>query len=272
MTTTTIERIIGKIDNDFNPDNSDWIPRVSAWVIDALMQIKVLRQNKVHLKLPVKGNIAYSDCELDANHIKVYDDKGCVIEEAEYSKCSECPSKGGKQETDISPTTTLATNPNYNPTPDNVISVETTHFDNIMVHETFAVINEINPNYNRNYVLTDKHHIELNFNTKYIVVRIKIIETYYSEHYDCRLPVIPNNGLLIEALTQYCMYKMLTRGYKHPVMNLTSPNAAINPYENWTLLKDKAYTSVINDLQGFINDKNYWRSAFYIASYDPLDI
>ena len=26
--TTNIERIIAKIDNDFNPDNSDWIPNV----------------------------------------------------------------------------------------------------------------------------------------------------------------------------------------------------------------------------------------------------
>lgn len=272
MTTTTIERIIGKIDNDFNPDNADWVPRVSAWVIDALMQIKVLKNKEAYLRLPVKGNIAYSDCELDVNHIKVYDDKGCEVNEAETNVCNDCHSTGKPQETSITPTTTLAVNPNANNVPDNVITVETTHFDNVMVHETFAVVNENNPKYNRNYVLTDKHHIELNFNTKYIVIKIEVIETYYSEHYDCKLPVIPNNGLLIEALTQYCMYKMLTRGYKHPVMNLTSASPSINPYYNWIALKDRAYTSVINDIQGFLNDKNYWRSAFYIASYDPLDI
>lgn len=37
-----IERLIGKIDNDFNPDNSDWIPRVGAWVIDGLSQLKCI--------------------------------------------------------------------------------------------------------------------------------------------------------------------------------------------------------------------------------------
>ena len=33
---TSVERIIAKIDNDFNPDGSDWIPRVIAWTIDAM--------------------------------------------------------------------------------------------------------------------------------------------------------------------------------------------------------------------------------------------
>lgn len=32
-----------KIDNDFNPDNSDWIARVPAWCFDAMSQLKVLR-------------------------------------------------------------------------------------------------------------------------------------------------------------------------------------------------------------------------------------
>ena len=37
-----LQRLIGKIDNDFNIDNSDWIPRVGAWVTDALSQMKLL--------------------------------------------------------------------------------------------------------------------------------------------------------------------------------------------------------------------------------------
>ena len=41
-TNTNVERIIAKIDNDFNPDTSDWIPRVAAWSIDAMSQLKVL--------------------------------------------------------------------------------------------------------------------------------------------------------------------------------------------------------------------------------------
>ena len=34
--TITIEHIIGKLDNDFNPDGSDWIPRVPAWCLSLI--------------------------------------------------------------------------------------------------------------------------------------------------------------------------------------------------------------------------------------------
>ena len=51
---TNIDRIIAKIDNDFNPDNSDWIPRVGAWVIDAMSQIDALKTIKKRRKLNVK--------------------------------------------------------------------------------------------------------------------------------------------------------------------------------------------------------------------------
>lgn len=37
-----LDRLIGKVDNDFNISESDWIPRVAAWTIDALSQMKLL--------------------------------------------------------------------------------------------------------------------------------------------------------------------------------------------------------------------------------------
>lgn len=43
---TNLEHIIAKIENDFNPDNSDWIPRVAAWTIDAMAQLKVFNTIK----------------------------------------------------------------------------------------------------------------------------------------------------------------------------------------------------------------------------------
>ena len=35
-----LQRIIAKVDNDFNIDQSDWIPRVAAWTIDAMSILK----------------------------------------------------------------------------------------------------------------------------------------------------------------------------------------------------------------------------------------
>ena len=79
---TTVERIIAKIDNDFNPNNSDWIPRVAAWCIDAMQQLDVLLTEKVRKKLTVKGGIAMSDCCLKGLDIKVFDKNGCEIPKA----------------------------------------------------------------------------------------------------------------------------------------------------------------------------------------------
>ena len=41
-----IEHIIAKLDNDFNLDNSDWIPRIAVWTIEAMSQLKCLATEK----------------------------------------------------------------------------------------------------------------------------------------------------------------------------------------------------------------------------------
>ena len=70
MEYTNVERIIAKIDNDFNPNNSDWIPRVGAWVHDALSQLQVNQYETVSKKLQVTNGIVRSCNELP-NDIKV---------------------------------------------------------------------------------------------------------------------------------------------------------------------------------------------------------
>ena len=86
---TTVDRIIAKIDNDFNPNNSDWIPRVGAWVHDALMQLDCFVTEEVKKKLTVKDRIARSDCELGEN-IKLYDSNGCEIKELDDNNTGSC--------------------------------------------------------------------------------------------------------------------------------------------------------------------------------------
>ena len=53
-----LQRLIGKIDNDFNISESDWIPRVAAWTIDALSQMQVLPMERKRRKLEVSNRIA----------------------------------------------------------------------------------------------------------------------------------------------------------------------------------------------------------------------
>ena len=74
--TTNIERIIAKIDNDFNPDNSDWIPRVGVWTLEVMGQLNILNTERAKVQLPVKERIAISACPIANANIKVYDNKG----------------------------------------------------------------------------------------------------------------------------------------------------------------------------------------------------
>ena len=82
------------------------------------------------------------------------------------------------------------------------------------------------------------------------------------------MPKIPNNGKLIEAITYYCIYKMLLRGYKHPVLNLAASQYGTNPYYIWMNTKEEARRSVINE--GTNEDlTELWRSAFFIKTFNP---
>ena len=69
----TLHRLIGKIDNDFNISESDWIPRVAAWVTDALSQMKVLPMERKRRTLEVVEKVATFPCELNAKELKVFD-------------------------------------------------------------------------------------------------------------------------------------------------------------------------------------------------------
>ena len=75
-------RIVGKVDNDFNISESDWIPRAAAWIIDALSQMKCLPTELKTRKVEVSGRIAIFPCQLDTSELKVYDHNGCEIKEA----------------------------------------------------------------------------------------------------------------------------------------------------------------------------------------------
>lgn len=268
-----MERIIAKIDNDFNPDNSDWIPRVAAWTIDVLQMLDVLQTEKKRRKLVVKGRIAYSDCPLDTDDMKVYDSNGCEIEEAGKGLSCCSPFTGDESTAEASNLIELSKTMAYDESGADTVSdysvfTETTKNSSVMTHDVTNY--KFGKGNTRNYVVLDNKKLELNFDTNYVVVETNEVKTCRSEVFGCDIPVIPNNGLLIECIVAWCMYKMLCRGFKHPVMNLTSIQPFNNPYVAYTQLKDKAKASVINNMQGDINDGGLWRSNFYIETFNPF--
>ena len=274
---TNVERIIAKIDNDFNPDNSDWIPRVGAWCIDAMSQINALRTKTKQIKLSVKDRIAYSECPINNQNIKVYDNNKCKLKEADASDCCNIsPSTGefASETSDsiaaVTPNTIDVVQTNNPITPNRVVAetINDKYPNRYNIHHTVIGENSVK---NRNYVIVDCNKIELNFDTNYIYIETEVVETNYSDLYNCELPVIPNNGLLIEAIAYYCMYKMLCRGYKHHVFNLNASQYGTNPYYEWTRLKDQAKRSVINDaIDNNIDDSSsLFRSSLFIDTFNP---
>lgn len=263
---TNLERIIAKIENDFNPDNSDWIPRVAAWTIDAMAQLKVFNTIKKQRTLSVNDRIAINPCPITEQGLVVYDSNGCKIDKLTSNRRACCSSFTGDKQKAISDTVSVNINDNakYAPT-------EIAEYTNSPKFEDRHNIKDILPydSVNRNYIIIGDNKIELSFDTDKIVIENDELETYYSDYFKCDVPTIPDNGLLIEAISAYCVYKMLLRGYKHPVLTLQGNNPAINPYVNWITLQPKVKTSIILDKQKSSINTNAWRSYFYNFTFIP---
>ena len=107
---TNLERIIAKIENDFNPDNSDWIPRVAAWTIDAMAQLKVFNTIKKQRTLSVNERIAISPCPISEQGFAVYDSNGCKINKLDSKNNRCCSSFTGENQKAISDTVSININ------------------------------------------------------------------------------------------------------------------------------------------------------------------
>ena len=199
-----LSRLIGKIDNDFNISESDWIPRVAAWTIDALSQMQVLPMERKRRKLEVSNRVAQFPCIINAKELKVYDKHGCEIMELNNDNSCGC-SKSSKT------------------MPQEITVIDDTNKTGINFM-TVGVISGSNGNHN--FVL-DGNNIELNFDADEIEVESYETATYFDEYYQCQVPYIYDNGLLLEALAWYCLFKYLSRGSKHPVYSLSSPNQVL---------------------------------------------
>ena len=236
-------RIVGKIDNDFNISESDWIPRVAAWVIDALSQMKVLPMERKRRLLEVSERIAQFPCTLNAEGIRVFEKCGCEIPRL----------RGGKIEG-------LDGNLKTTDAPDEIAIIDTTNKSGV----NFMQVGRVVDSKGRNFVL-DGDNIELNFDTDSIVVESLEVATYHDDYYDCDVPYIYDEGTLLEALCWYCMFKYLSRGSKHPVYDLKSNSPTTNPYLQWSYFRPRAMAAVKIKL----NEDEGWRNFFYNSTFTP---
>ena len=243
----SIQRLVGKIDNDFNISESDWIPRVAAWAIDALSQMKILPMEKKRRKLEVNERIAQFPCEITATELKVFDKYGNEIKDGSKDKCdckvNNISSTGGVENT-----------------------IGLTDNNGKDWASSTTLINISNNDCSHKFYL-QCNSIELNFDTDEIEVESYEVATYHDDYFDCDVPYIYDNGVLLEALAWYVLFKYLSRGSSHPVYSLNSQNSYTNPFIQWSTLKPKAKVSVLNDMAN--NGDDGWNNFFYNSTFLP---
>lgn len=237
-----LQRLIAKIDNDFNISESDWIPRVAAWTIDALSQMQVLPMERKRRKLEVSNRIAQFPCTINAKELKVFDKNGCEIPELNSNNSCGC-------------------NSSRKSIPQEIAIIDDTNKTGI----NFMQVGRVVSSNSHNFVL-DGNNIELNFDTNEIEVETYETATYFDDYYQCDVPYIYDDGLLLEALAWYVMFKYLSRGSKHTVYSLTTNNQYLNPFVQWQLLKPKATASVKIALK---KDNEGWNNFFYNSTFLP---
>ena len=234
-----LQRLVGKIDNDFNISESDWIPRVAAWTIDALAQMKVLPMERKRRTLEVSDRIAQFPCTLNGKDIVVYDSNGNKIDEFDGDRSCCCQKK----------------------TVNNQIAViDDTNKTGVNFMRVANVVDARN-----RWFLVDGNNIELNFDDTTIDVESYEIVTYHDDYYDCEVPYIYDDGLLLEALAWYCLFKYLSRGGKHPVYDLKSNSPVTNPWIQWNTLRPKAAASV----KAQLGKAEGWNNFFYNSTFLP---
>ena len=238
-----LARLVGKIDNDFNISESDWIPRVAAWTIDALSQMQVLPMERKRRTLEVSDRIAQFPCKINATELKVYDKNGCEIRNLRDDNSCGCSSI-------------------RKAIPQEIAIIDDTNKTGI---NFMKVGNIVNANIDRNFVL-DGNSIELNFDADTIDVETFETATYFDDYYQCEVPYIYDNGLLLEALSWYVLFKYLSRGSKHPVYSLTSNNQITNPFIQWNVLRPKAAAAVKIAIS---RSTDGWNNFFYNSTFRP---
>ena len=239
----SVESILARLDNNFNISESDYIPRVAAWCIDAMNQMKCLKYEERSSTSPVEERRAIMPHCAIANLVRIFDGQGCEILKAKKSNCCNTYSRR------------------------EIFQLDKDKYDATKSKRTVE-INTINYT-GRNYISLPNNMVEFNFDIDSVTFKYLTVKTYFSDTYNCDLPYIPNNGKLVEALVWYCMYMILLRGQSHPVFSLKG-QLPTNPYLMWEKSRAAAITSVIIDNQeenGEIGDG--WNSFFYNSTFKP---
>ena len=225
--------IIERITDNYNIQSEDYISKVSSWIFAALRKIGIRQQFitntiigeftdgkfmlplNVHSVYDVAVNghpIDYNFSNLNRNQIKLGTTTMPII------------SFDGKQ-------FNYTENNPYVPTNDNIVNESVYSYESVFGNRYVGrdCTNRIDKLSHIRYNIQNGWIHLSNIDKGNITVLCSEIPYIFDEQLDILFPVIPDNEDLIECLTQYCLWFILMRGYKHPVLSLTANNKFINP-------------------------------------------
>jgi len=94
------------------------------------------------------------------------------------------------------------------------------------------------------YELNKRGYIISSAETGTMRIHYKKLPTVFDDELKHEVPLIPDNEKVLFACEWYVLYRILVRGYKHPVFNLANNNPELNPAKQWRLWASKASNSI----------------------------
>ncbi len=255
--------IVARISEDYNINYSDYINRVPQWVHQALNELNV--------------KIAFIPTNID---IPIVDRIGILPKDIKVMLGVECD--GVRLRRIDGTSRKLGTELNYNDAivmtniatsiygTDTSISndgVITTTPDKIRTFNNETIIEApISQQYD--YLLLPNGKIEVNKDCDNITVYYMQYPIQFDDVFGFEAPMIPDNEPTKVALTWYVLSKILMRGYKHPILQLSHRDVEFDPYKQWDVWKTKARNN-LSDGDSERNDiiSRIWNSYFYLSTF-----
>lgn len=191
--------LIREIYDDYNIASDDFVSRAPAWIYNALDELNFVQ---AYVEKSTSLNVEEYRCKLPDDFKGLID---IIIEDKKIPLRSPHDNTFESKFKDIE----TKDESNHNTTDKSFESIS---------HNKHNVEYYISNNW-----------IHTNIENATIYLKYKAIPSELDDNLQMYFPLIYNEGLLRRYIKLYIIRQILLRGYKHPVLNLTSNNYVINP-------------------------------------------
>lgn len=255
------DEVISRLDNDFNVNTGDWVPRIPQWIYQCLsdLNIRLGLIPKAHIATVVNFQahipedleqmigVEYNGSKLDRRTTTQYKNQSTNT----YSNIILQTNIGVTVEGTLK-----------NVTLDDDLENIKINVDKIRVYDASS-ITEL-PSSNHYYYLLPNGRIETSFETGYVIFHYYTLPYSYNKTVNSKCPLIPDTEAIKDAITWYLFQSILQRGTKHPIFSIGNPNWKLDPYERYrkSRLNAKNKARNLDPDQARILDR-MWQSHLY---------